>query len=80
MQIAERKSEWGNSEFRDYRAEEKKRALECIPLAIDARAQRFPEEERYSYQPFMGLEEEHRYAPDIARDILTSYNLRDLGI
>jgi ectoine hydroxylase-related dioxygenase (phytanoyl-CoA dioxygenase family) len=52
----------------------------CIPLAIDARAQRFPEEERYSYQPFMGLEEEHRYAPDIARDILTNYNLRDLGI
>ena len=52
----------------------------CIPLAIDARAQRFPEEERYSYQPFMGLEEEHRYTPDIARDILNNYNLRDLGI
>ena len=31
------------------------------------------------FQPFMGLEEEHRYTPDIARDILNNYNLRDLG-
>lgn len=52
----------------------------CIPLAVDARAQRFPTEERYCYQPFAGLEEEHRYHSDTIRDILTDYNLRDLGI
>ena len=48
--------------------------------AIDARSQRFPDEERYIYQPFVGQEDEHRYGPETIRDILNDYNLQDLGI
>jgi len=51
-----------------------------IPLAIDARAQRFPDEERYEYAPTVGEEGRHRYTPENAAAILTDYNTRDLGI
>ena len=54
--------------------------LRLYQVVVDARAQRFPTEERYCYQPFAGLEDEHRYHSDTIRDILTDYNLRDLGI
>ena len=50
-----------------------------IAYAIDARAQRFPHEERYVYQPFVGREDELRWN-DEARADLVDYNLRDLGI
>lgn len=50
-----------------------------IGFAIDARAQRFPHETRYVYQPFVGREDEFRFTPE-ARDGLKDYNLRDLGI
>ena len=66
----------GNQYTEDYIRER----CRCIPLAIDARSQRFPNEERYTYQPFAGLEDQYRYGPDTIRDILTDYNLRDLGI
>ena len=46
---------------------------------IDARAQRFPDERRYVYQPFAGQEDEYRWTPEaLAR--LKDYNLLDLGI
>ena len=51
-----------------------------IPLAIDARAQRFPDETPYVYAPFVGEEDRHRYTVDNAAAILTDYNVRDLGI
>lgn len=50
-----------------------------IPLAIDARAQRFPDEERYVYAPFAGSDAE-RYTAENAAAILADYNVRDLGI
>ena len=50
-----------------------------IALAIDARAQRFPDEARFVYQPFIGLEDEHRWNDD-ARARLHNYSLLDLGI
>ena len=50
-----------------------------IAYAIDARARRFPDEERYAYRPFAGEEDEHRFTPE-ARDALVDYNLLDLGI
>ena len=56
------------------------RSCRTIPLAIDARSQRFPHEVRYTYLPFVGQEDEHRYGPETIRDILNDYNLQDLGI
>jgi hypothetical protein len=51
----------------------------AIAWAIDARAQRFPHEPRFSYQPFAGREDELRWGPE-ARVALEDYNLLDLGI
>ena len=51
----------------------------AIAYAIDARAQRFPDEPRFTYRPFNGLEDEHRWTP-ATMDALRDYNLLDLGI
>lgn len=51
----------------------------AIMYGIDARAQRFPEEPRYVYQPFAGQEDRFRWN-DAARAALKDYNLLDLGI
>jgi hypothetical protein len=51
----------------------------AIAYAIDARAQRFPDEPRYVYQPFAGEEDENRWTAE-ARATLRDYNLLDLGI
>jgi hypothetical protein len=50
-----------------------------IPLAIDARRQRFPEERPFSYAPFAGEEDRHRFTADGLAG-LRDYNLQDLGI
>ncbi len=49
----------------------------CIAWAIDARAERFPDEPRYEYQPLVGMG--LRWDDD-ARAALKDYNLRDIGI
>jgi Phytanoyl-CoA dioxygenase (PhyH) len=51
----------------------------AIVWGIDARAQRFPDEERYVYQPFAGHEDEYRFGPDTMAE-LRDYNKLDLGI
>jgi Phytanoyl-CoA dioxygenase (PhyH) len=51
----------------------------AIMWAIDARAQRFPHERRYVYQPFAGREDQFRWGPETAAQ-LRDYNLLDLGI
>jgi hypothetical protein len=51
----------------------------AIMWAIDARAQRFPGEQRYHYAPFAGQEDAYRWGPDAAAQ-LRDYNLLDLGI
>jgi len=48
-----------------------------IAYGIDARAQRFPSERRFTYQPFAGREADHRWTPDLD---LFDYNALDLGI
>ena len=48
-----------------------------IAYGIDARAQRFPDERRFTYQPFAGREDDHRWTPDLD---LFDYNALDLGI
>lgn len=52
----------------------------CIPLAVDARAQRFPDEDRYIYQPFADDEENNRYTAQTRASVLKDYATRDLGI
>ena len=52
----------------------------CIPVAIDARAQRFPDEQRYVYQPFIGEEESNRYTEETRAAVIKDYATRDLGI
>ena len=62
--------------YDDARIRERSR---LIGLAIDARRQRFPEEEPYVYQPFAGFEENYRWN-SAAQAGLKDYNLLDLGI
>ncbi len=51
----------------------------AIMYGIDARAQRFPHERRYVYQPLAGQEDAYRFGP-ATRGALKDYNLLDLGI
>ena len=51
-----------------------------IPIAIDARQQRFPDEEPYVYQPLAHEVESNRLNDDTRRSVLHNYNQRDLGI
>jgi hypothetical protein len=51
----------------------------AIMWAIDARSQRFPEEERFVYQPFAGEDAHFRWTPGML-GVLHDYNLLDLGI
>jgi hypothetical protein len=62
-----------------YDAERIHERAKAIMYGIDARAQRFPDEPRFVYQPFAGQEAEYRWTPDTA-EVLKDYNLRDLGI
>ena len=51
-----------------------------IAVAIDARAQHYPAERRYQYQPFIGLEDEYRYSNAMFEQVIRDYNLKDLSI
>jgi ectoine hydroxylase-related dioxygenase (phytanoyl-CoA dioxygenase family) len=62
-----------------YDAERIHERSKAIVWGIDARAQRFPDEARYVYQPFAGHEDDYRYGPDTL-DQLRDYNRNDLGI
>jgi hypothetical protein len=50
-----------------------------IGYAIDARRQRFPDEQAYVYKPFVGVQESYRWDA-AAKAGLKDYNLLDLGI
>ena len=49
-----------------------------IQLAIDARAQRFPQEPRYVYQPLVGKEDDNRWSAETRETVLKNYNVRNL--
>ena len=51
-----------------------------IAVAIDARAQHYPDQARYTYQPFIGLEDQFRFNDDNIDGIIRDYNLKDLSI
>ncbi len=67
------------NEIAVYDEERIRERSKAIMWAIDARAQRFPHEDRYVYQPFAGHEDEYRWGPEAAAQ-LCDYNLLDLGI
>ncbi|MDE0659048.1 MAG: phytanoyl-CoA dioxygenase family protein [Gammaproteobacteria bacterium] len=51
-----------------------------IAVGIDARRQRFRDEEPYRYQPFAGLEGDYRWSPETYERVIRDYNTKDLGI
>ena len=51
-----------------------------IALAIDARRQRFPDETPFRYEPFAGHEDQYRYNPEHAAEVLHDYNTHDIAI
>ncbi len=50
-----------------------------IAYAIDARRQRFPQEQSYVYEPLASEREQFRWTPEVQKS-LHDYNLQDLGI
>jgi hypothetical protein len=51
-----------------------------IPVAIDARYQKHPDETPFRYQPFSGRENEFRYTPETFERVIKDYNTKDLAI
>ncbi|MEM7403902.1 MAG: phytanoyl-CoA dioxygenase family protein [Pseudomonadota bacterium] len=51
-----------------------------IPVAIDARAQQFPDEQRFQYAPFAGREHEFRFDAGNFDRYIHDYNVHDLAI
>jgi len=51
----------------------------AIAWGIDARSQRFPDEHRFVYEPFVGLEDTYRFSPKTMSG-LAGYDQRDIGI
>ena len=55
--------------------------LSClIQIAIDARRQRFPEEQSYVYRPLAGQEDANRWNETTRETVLKNYNQRDMFI
>ncbi|MFN0025859.1 MAG: phytanoyl-CoA dioxygenase family protein [Acidimicrobiales bacterium] len=51
-----------------------------IAVAIDARHQHRPGEDRYHYQPFAGLEDDFRFGEETFERVIRDYNTKDLAI
>ncbi|MBS0243593.1 MAG: phytanoyl-CoA dioxygenase family protein, partial [Proteobacteria bacterium] len=51
-----------------------------IPIAIDARRQRFPQEKSFVYQPLKGRDAENRWNEETRGKVLWNYNQRDMFI
>ena len=51
-----------------------------IAVAIDARAQHYPNETPFAYEPFIGEEDNYRFTAANWQRIVRNYNLKDLGI
>ncbi len=71
---------FGNREPVIYDEERIHRRSRVIQLAIDARNQRFPEEERFLYQPLKDEIDDNRWSEDTRKSVLRNYNLYNLGI
>ncbi|MEQ9451747.1 MAG: phytanoyl-CoA dioxygenase family protein [Pseudomonadales bacterium] len=63
-----------------YDAERIDQRSAVIAVAIDARAQFYPDQPRFSYAAFGGREDEYRYCPANIECVIKDYNLKDLSI
>ena len=68
-----------HNEMAVYDDERIRRRSRLIAYAIDARQQRFPDEQPYSYQPLVAEAGQWRWTPSTKAEI-KDYNLLDLGI
>mgnify|MGYP006171369429 CR=1 FL=1 len=71
------KSGWEGVKYDEARVHERSR---IISLAVGARAQHFPDEVPYQYQPLSGEVEMNRWNRDSREQLLRNYNLNDLMI
>jgi len=62
-----------------YDADYIRRRARLIQYAIDARRQRWPDEEPYRYEPLADEAERYRWTPATMEEI-RDYNLEDIGI
>jgi len=62
-----------------YTAERIHERSRVIAYGINARKERFPNEQPYTYQPYADEMDEHAWSPDVMETI-RDYNLQDLGI
>ncbi len=62
-----------------YDSEVIKERSKVIGYAIDARRQKYPDEQPYSYRPFAGSDDDYSWTPE-AKAGLKDYNLLDLSI
>jgi hypothetical protein len=51
-----------------------------LQIAIDARKQRFPQEQSHVYRPLAGREDENRWNETTRETVLKNYNQRDMFI
>jgi ectoine hydroxylase-related dioxygenase (phytanoyl-CoA dioxygenase family) len=51
-----------------------------IQVAIDARNQHFNDEPAFTYKPFVGLEDKHRFSKETFNKVIKDYNTKDLAI
>ena len=56
------------------------RRSSVLPVAIDARRQRFPDEPPFPYRPFAGREDQFRFNSETFDRVIRNYNLFDLAI
>jgi hypothetical protein len=56
------------------------RRASVVPVAIDARRQRFPDERPFRYLPFAGREDRFRFDDETFDLVIRDYNLFDLSI
>ena len=63
-----------------YDEEHIRRRSAVVQVAVDARQQARPDEHRYSYAPFVGLEDQYRYGPETIEGVLSDYTRYDIAI
>jgi ectoine hydroxylase-related dioxygenase (phytanoyl-CoA dioxygenase family) len=63
-----------------YDAQHIRRRSAVVQLAIDARNQARPDEDRYQYAPFAEVENEYRYGPETIANVLSDYTRYDIAI
>ncbi|MGI9476534.1 MAG: phytanoyl-CoA dioxygenase family protein [Hyphomicrobiaceae bacterium] len=67
-------------EVETYTQERINERCRIIQLGIDARAQKYPTEQRYTYEPMVGKEESNRWSEKARETILKDYNTLDMYI